>query len=229
MAWAGKTAESWMREWYASRFGVEVNELEPLVGDWWRASPDAEAVDEFGKGWGLEFKSWDPIRQREFGAEFTDQVPVQLTVQCQWYMFWCRWSRIDAVVAFANRDPRVYTIMADGAMQERLVRLARSFWRRARSTSPTLVPNVQQPKPEARRLERDEVLPEYDTVAKVRYLAKARRVEKLGKQRAELAKAWAIDHVGHRPGAIRIPGTTVSVYETKNGALAVRVTERKKT
>lgn len=226
-AGAGHLLEAHVAEWYADSRQIALTQLESQTGDWWRATPDAEATDGRSR-WGVEIKAWDQVRRREFGDPGTDQVPVQLTVQCQWYMHWLGWSRMDAVVSFGTRTPEVFHLDADRALGDRIVRLARAFYQRAMSSDPLLIPAVQQPEPERTVfLTEDQVLPSCDLIARVRYLEKAKRIEKLAKQRADLAKAWFLDAAGNRPATFHTPDAYVSVYESRYG-MSVRLTKKRR-
>lgn len=227
----GRAAEPNLLAWYADRTGVQLNPSPPRFANAWaRATPDGEAIcPETGARWGVEVKFWDLSRRHEFGSPMSDDVSIQVMVQCQWYMACFPWDRMDVAVSFGNREPELYHLTSRPDIQRRLIRLARTFYRRAHAEGPLAVHGkIAPPTQEDDQAPVKHGPPTIDTMNKVRYLAKAARIEAFAAKRKKLAQAWAIQHVGNRPGRIVTPDATVSIYRTHHGSLAVRATPRRK-
>ncbi|NJN63837.1 MAG: YqaJ viral recombinase family protein [Acidobacteria bacterium] len=223
MSMRGKEAEPLMRDWFERRFDCQVQQIESLSGTWWRASPDGIATrigepDEL-----VEIKNWEGHRRAEFGAPGTDEVPIELTLQVQWYLraLGLEWANV--VVSFGNREPEVWRLRADPELQQRIGRMAYRFYQLALRTEPIFVPLPKQPV--AGRVVFE--LADTDLIARVGYMAKAKRIHETAKKRFELARQWAFSHVGNQPATIHTPTHVVSIYETK-GSLALRLQEKKK-
>lgn len=221
----GHRAEPALLDWYADRMGVKVAEAPRFLNEWARATPDGEVTDPLtDEKYGVEVKFWEPTRRREFGGPMSDEVAIQCMVQCQWYMAWLNWDRMDVAVSFGNREPELYHLASHAPMQRRLIQLARAFYRRAMADGPLKVHG----RLEAQRRGEPHFLglPSLETMGKVRYLAKATRIEAMAGRRKKLAQSWAISHVGNQPGRIVTPEATVTIYRTQYGSLAVRTTSR---
>ena len=225
----GHSAEPALIDWYRNRMRVNVLEPKRFENDWARATPDAEVQDPLtGEVWGLEVKFWDPTRRREFGSPMSDEVAIQVMVQCQWYMHFLGWPRMDVAISFGNREPELYHLDSLPDMQARLVHLGRAFFCMAHKHGPIAAHGrLEAPTKPRSEAAHPSALPSIDTMNKVRYLAKAARIEAAAGKRKKLAQAWALQHVGHQPGRIVTPDATVSVYRTSHGSLAVRATSRK--
>lgn len=222
IALTGLEAEPRFCQWYSNRFAVDVHKVDPVEGDWWRASPDGIASN----GVGVEIKNWDPIRRREFGMPETDEVPVQLTLQCQWYMHWLGWERMHAIVGFGTREPVVYALESDRVLQERIVRFARTFYERALTENPFEFPVIEQPEPVGTPLGPLDVIAPFSDIEQARLMVEAQKQAKKAKQALDTYKKWALDRLNYNKGTIDTPVAKVTVYPYKD-ALAVKVTEKK--
>jgi hypothetical protein len=97
---------------------------------WLGCTPDA--INCSGV-WGLDCKaSMNYASRFEFGEEGTDQMPLRLVVQGQWFMALTGAQRWRFVVLLGNENwkLREYSVEANPALQARLIEIANQWWER---------------------------------------------------------------------------------------------------
>ena len=76
----------------------------------------------------LECKTASAFSASQWGREGTDEVPHAYLVQCAWYTTLTGCSQAHLAVLLGNSDLRIYTVVHDPALGDRLVRAALEFW-----------------------------------------------------------------------------------------------------
>ena len=76
----------------------------------------------------LECKTASAFSASQWGREGTDQVPDAYLVQCAWYTTLSGCSQAHLAVLLGNSDFRIYTVVHDPVLGDRLVRAALEFW-----------------------------------------------------------------------------------------------------
>ncbi len=124
--WLVEHPEERREDW---RFGpVECPTIFHPEFPWLGATPDALRNC---KVWGLDCKASDDWDSRfQWGEEGTDQIPLKLVVQGQWFMALTgakRW-RFVAKLAASNWKLREYSVEGNPALQDRLITIANEWW-----------------------------------------------------------------------------------------------------
>ncbi len=76
----------------------------------------------------LECKTASAFSASQWGCEGTDQIPHAYLVQCAWYTTLTGCSQAHLAVMLGNSDLRIYTVVHDPLLGDRLVRAALEFW-----------------------------------------------------------------------------------------------------
>lgn len=132
----GRQQEAGVGYWYAQRM-CHLGKMEftypgtTYLGDggmgWVSATPDA-LVRQNGEIFGLEIKTASEYRDSEFGTEFTEDIPLEYYMQCQWSMFVFCLDRWDLAVRVGGNKVRVYTILKSNETISEMLSIAERMW-----------------------------------------------------------------------------------------------------
>ncbi len=125
----GLLLEPIIAQQYAERLGVRVRQPQPRFvrhPDHRWALGALDYVVE-GAAVGLDCKVTRPEYGYLWGEEGTDEVPDDVLVQAQWYLFITGYRRWDVAVLMGYRMP-VYQVQPDPDLQQMLFERAREFW-----------------------------------------------------------------------------------------------------
>lgn len=76
----------------------------------------------------LECKTANAFSRREWGSEWTDQVPSAYFVQCMWYLSLTGCEEAHVAVLIGNSELRIYCIKRDVEIEQLLTEAALKFW-----------------------------------------------------------------------------------------------------
>ena len=76
----------------------------------------------------LECKTAGFMMSKEWGEEYTDQIPESYLCQVAWYAAICEVERVDIAVLIGGQDFRIYSYTANRAFQEKLIKVGINFW-----------------------------------------------------------------------------------------------------
>lgn len=94
--------------------------------DWCASSPDDLLADDEA---GVDYKSVDPRAAGAYGEEGTDDVPLDVYLQCVHYMAALELPRWHVVAYFGGNDLRRYTLHRDGEIEATWEKACSEFWR----------------------------------------------------------------------------------------------------
>lgn len=130
----GRFLERAISDWYADKFNVKLAHTDPFhtypgPEPWMSASVDATVLPGEGveEEYGLECKS---ARSDElWGKSGTDKTPVDVQIQCYWYMACTGMKRWDVAALFTLSDDfRHYTLHQDPEVERNIVDRCRAWW-----------------------------------------------------------------------------------------------------
>lgn len=119
----GVLLEPVIRQMYVDETGAQLQGPITIKAGHRRASLDDRTEEKV-----VEFKSANIRQAQHWGDIYTDEVPVEYLVQCQWYMHHARKHVADLVVLLGGDELRTYTLGADAELQGMLVEAAERFW-----------------------------------------------------------------------------------------------------
>ncbi len=130
----GRYLEAPIRQAYCDRFGVEVftppGSIFKTDQPWKRATPDGLVLSEGAPMRGLEIKTASHRSTHLWGADGTDEVPTNYTVQCLWSMHVLDLDEWDLAVLIGGADFRCYRLRRDLEVEAEIVERISDFWRR---------------------------------------------------------------------------------------------------
>lgn len=76
----------------------------------------------------VEVKNVSAYRAKEFGEQFTDEVPTEYLMQMAHYAIVANAKRVDLAVLIGGNDFRVYSYKRNDILEEQLIRIESNFW-----------------------------------------------------------------------------------------------------
>lgn len=124
----GNILEPVVAEEYARKTGFEV-EITPEPIRHPKYSYLAANIDRWadGKKHILECKTARFI-SKEWGEQYTDQIPSSYLCQVAWYAAICNVPKVDIAVLFGGQEFRIYTYERNTEFEDKLIRIADNFW-----------------------------------------------------------------------------------------------------
>jgi putative phage-type endonuclease len=128
MEW-GTRLEDAIAEAYSIRTGFTI-EVEPNVIRHPEHSFIAANIDRWadGKKHILECKTAGFMMSKEWGEEYTDQVPESYLCQIAYYAAICDVEKVDIAVLIGGQDFRIYTYNRNREFESKLIKVACNFW-----------------------------------------------------------------------------------------------------
>lgn len=174
MEW-GTRLEDAIAEAYSIRTGFTI-EVEPNVIRHPEHSFIAANIDRWadGKKHILECKTAGFMMSKEWGEEYTDQIPESYLCQVAYYAAICDVEKIDIAVLIGGQDFRIYTYNRNREFESKLIKVACNFWQnhvlKGIPPEPTSTEDILAlyPKAQGVMLEADNEI--VDKVAKLREL-----------------------------------------------------------
>ena len=114
---------------YSTRTGFTI-EVEPNVIRHPEHSFIAANIDRWadGKKHILECKTAGFMMSKEWGEEYTDQIPESYLCQVAYYAAICNVEKIDIAVLIGGQDFRIYTYNRNRDFESKLIKVACNFW-----------------------------------------------------------------------------------------------------
>lgn len=76
----------------------------------------------------LECKTAHFIKSKEWGEEYTDQIPESYLCQVAWYSAITGVPKVDIAVLIGGQDFRIYTYLKNKEFEDKLIKIAVNFW-----------------------------------------------------------------------------------------------------
>lgn len=129
----GLMMEGVLRQWYSDETGLIVRLPKSIivhpVHEFMLANLDGLTEDRV-----VEIKT--ARSSKDWGEPGTDEIPVYYRTQVEHYLIVTGFELADVVVSFAGSMPVVYTVEADGELQEMLIEQELEFWRMVQERIP---------------------------------------------------------------------------------------------
>jgi len=125
----GNSLEGVVAQAYSERTGFAV-EIEPNIIRHKDYPFLAANIDRWAdnKNHILECKTAGFMMAKDWGEEYTDQIPESYLCQVAWYAGICEVERVDIAVLIGGQDFRIYSYTANRAFQEKLIKVGINFW-----------------------------------------------------------------------------------------------------
>jgi putative phage-type endonuclease len=128
MEW-GTRLEDAIAEAYSTRTGFNI-EVEPNVIRHPEHKFIAANIDRWadGKKHILECKTAGFMMSKEWGEEYTDQIPESYLCQVAYYAAICDVEKVDIAVLIGGQDFRIYTYNRNREFENKLIKVTCNFW-----------------------------------------------------------------------------------------------------
>ena len=128
MEW-GTLLEDTIASAYSTRTGFSI-EVEPNVIRHSEHSFIAANIDRWAdsKAHILECKTAGFMMSKEWGQEYTDQIPESYLCQVAYYAAICDVEKVDIAVLIGGQDFRIYTYNRNREFEEKIIKIAHKFW-----------------------------------------------------------------------------------------------------
>lgn len=125
----GILLENTIAKAYEEKTGFNV-EIEPNVIYHKEHKFLAANIDRWanGKKHILECKTAGFMMAKEWGEEYTDQIPESYLCQVAYYAAICDVDRVDIAVLIGGQDFRIYTYNRNREFEEKIIKIAQNFW-----------------------------------------------------------------------------------------------------
>lgn len=129
----GLMMEGVLRQWYSDETGLIVRLPRSIlvhpVHEFMLANVDGITEDRV-----VEIKT--ARSSKDWGEPGSDEIPAYYRTQVEHYLMVTGFELADVVVSFAGSMPVIYTVEADGELQEMLIEKERDFWRMVQERTP---------------------------------------------------------------------------------------------
>jgi predicted phage-related endonuclease len=125
----GILLEDTLAKVYEKKTGLKV-EVEPNVIYHSKHKFLAANIDRWvdGKKYILECKTTGFMKSKQWGEEYTDQIPESYLCQVAHYAAVCDVPKIDIAVLIGGQDFRIYTYTRNREFEDKIIKIACNFW-----------------------------------------------------------------------------------------------------